>query len=388
MSFKKYKTKPFDCWQMCKELREQYIKDVCEANEKGKLVIFNNSEHMWSLAAGLGDHVTLHTATYDIALISNPEVGQQCFEALENRGYKDVCAYVALPLGSMLINRGPLGGRAVRPDLCLTQHVCEPMAKTSQLVSELFGIPRFTVDCPQVPRERLKEFHRQYLISQMYDAIEWMEKVTGRKYDDERLIEAVRNEWEICVLWAKIFDLNKAIPAPMDERSMLAFSGPCVTQRTKKKTVLFYRVLLNEMQDRVRNQIAAVGTERFRLLHEAGTPPWHFLRLFRMAEEYGVVFLGGGVMLEFTGAVLVTGDGSRIPAQSLEERGIELKTREDALGALADLCLYNLIGGSTYTFHTGWRTRSRWSKTGMPMVLFSTSTAAVRACQQVCLKPG
>lgn len=351
MSYKKYKSKPFDCWEKAKELRALHIKDLYEAKEKGKLIVFGNVEHMMALPAGLGDYGWFYPPSYDIALLSYPERCLQCLEALEDKGYRDTCVYLAMPIGSLLINSGPLGG-AVMPDICLTVQVCEPMVKVAQIIVEELGIPNFVVDCPQVPPDRLTDSHRKYLVNQLHDAIEWMEKVTGRKYDDEKLIEAVYNEWETTVLWANIYDLNKAIPAPMDAKTMGAFMSMAAGERHKKRAVEFYRILLDEMRDRVQNQIAGVPTERCRLLHEAGSPPWYHMRLFRIAEKYGAVILGGMVFCEFTAAFSLTEDGHRIPAQGLKERGIELKTRDDALTALADLNLAHLVGGRTFSLGT------------------------------------
>ncbi|NIN70214.1 MAG: benzoyl-CoA reductase, bzd-type, subunit O, partial [Anaerolineae bacterium] len=62
------------------------------------------------------------------------------------------------------------------------------------------------------PFEELNENKLDYVVGQMHDGIEWMEKTTGRKYDDERLIEAVYDTCRSTSTWAEICALNKAIP--------------------------------------------------------------------------------------------------------------------------------------------------------------------------------
>lgn len=348
MSYQKYQTKPLDCWQREKELRTNYLRDLYQAREKGKLIVYANAETMFSVFSGFDKYCEFfYPIAYVTSLISNPELSIRCLEALEVRGYGNTCLHVALPFGSMLINRGPLG-EAVIPDICMTVHICEPMSKVSQIISQYYGIPGFTIDFPMVPPEHRRGFHHQYLVSQMHDAIEWMEKITGRECDDECLIEGVRNEWETCVLWAKISELNKAVPAPLGWKSMMALSFSAGAERWKRQSVEFYRMLFDELKERVQNNVAAFATERCRLFHE-GAPPWHFMRMFRMAEEYGAVFLGGDTMFEFPGAFSATEDGSLMASKGLEEQGIELRTREDALAALADLHLFNSVAADTFT---------------------------------------
>lgn len=62
-----------------------------------------------------------------------------------------------------------------------------------------------------------------YLTEQFQELIEKVERFPGRKCDDERPIEAVVNMWNTRVLWAEIMELNQAIPAPLEIKSM--FSG-------------------------------------------------------------------------------------------------------------------------------------------------------------------
>ncbi|MFC1944649.1 2-hydroxyacyl-CoA dehydratase subunit D [Chloroflexota bacterium] len=339
MVSRKYEAKPFECWQKAKELTAKHYAGLRLAKEQKKLIICGELDFMPSLTAGLGDFELLHPAICGAATVYKPELAMACFEGLDARGYNstEMCAVMGLQLGSMFIDSGAFG-EVIRPDICIGLNSCPNNSKATQIISEYYGIPVFNIDLPLIPRTQRKEFHRQYLVSQMQNAIEWMEKITGRRYDDEMLAKAVCNEWEATVLWARICDLNKAIPAPLDLKLMYAFCFPAIVGREKVETVEFYRILLDEMEERVKNQIAAVATERCRLLHE-GIPPAYFPHLFKIAESYGVAFVGSESVFADTGAFSVTEDGSWVPANTLEENGIYLRTRDDALNALADLYL-------------------------------------------------
>lgn len=340
MTTRKYETKRLDCWQRAKELREGYYRDCWTAKEKGRILGAGVGMARASvIPAALSNCQFAELEGYAANLVANGQLAIQCAEAAEAREYlNDLCGSSRILLGSMFLNQGPFG-EFIKPDFCLQMHVCATQGKRAQIISEHLGIPYFCVEVPLVNYQTKREFHFEFLISQMQDAIQWMEKVTGSKLDDEKLIEGVRNGWQASVLWARSCELNKSTPAPLDQRMLFSLSGPLMLKRHEKETLDFYQIVYDEVRDRVQNGIAALATERYRLLHE-GQPPWFFLRLFKHIKEYGAVCIGS--MYDFgTGAFERQADGSWVVAQTPEERGMKLKTREDALRALAELYLSN-----------------------------------------------
>lgn len=346
-TFQKYQTKPLDCWKLSKELREKFFREIWTAKDEGKtlgigLGLFSNS-----LPSSLPNTIFAEMATYFTHIASNPDQAIQCAEAVTSRGYPaDICHAAQLVWGSMFLDQGPLGS-FLRPDFCIQLHFCETQGKSSQLMSEYFDIPHFCIDAPLVPAGRNQEHFKKNVVAQMQESIEWMEKVTGKTYDDEAFVRGVRNEWEVSVLWAKICDLNKNIPAPLDIRMLSSLSAPIFLKRNGDETVNYLRILHAEVQDRVKNQIAALGTERCRLLHE-GVPPFYFLRFFRIPEKYGAVFVGSSLDFGACGAYERREDGSWAVSKTPEELGMPMRTREDALNALAlyfvnDAFMHSLI---------------------------------------------
>lgn len=334
--FQQYQTKPLECWQRAKELRIEHFHEITTARDQGKLVVTGGADGFMALPAGLGDYVYLSGEPYGASVGTDPVFSPQCAEACEARGFaRDLCAYLRNYLGSMFLNRFFMGGEFPRPDFCLQLHWCDSHAKWFQTVAEHFGVPSFIIDCPLGPRSKERdEVAVQYLVDQMHEAVAWMERVTGQEYNDERLLEALRNEFESTSLWAGICTLNKAIPAPLDEKSMFSLYIIGVMARPRKESAEFYRMLRDEMRDRVANQIAAIPNERCRLLHD-GQPPWQFLRLFRHLEHYGAVVLGSAYSFNLAGHFSDQEDGSLGPSKTPEERGWPLKTRDDAFRALA-----------------------------------------------------
>lgn len=102
----------------------------------------------------------------------------------------------------------------------------------------------------------------RYVVDQLHDNIERLEKVTGRTFQDELFFEAAENQFESVSLWPKICMLNQTIPAPLDEKSMFTLYVLCILNGTSREHVEFYRELLDEVQDRVDRGVAALATER------------------------------------------------------------------------------------------------------------------------------
>jgi benzoyl-CoA reductase subunit B len=336
----KYETKPFDSWPKFVEAMDKHWREVFEAKDKGKTLIIRSGEFAHSLTAGFHDIAEFQEAPYSQTIAVNRELSTKLLDDLDTMGYRDICGAMGLTLASVLTSREP-HGRLPRPDFVLTVQFCDVEGKIGQIMAEHYNIPHFFVEMPKPLRGAKGPQHVKYLASQMHDAIEWMQKVSGKEWDDEKFIQGVRNEWQTYALWSRSVELNKAIPAPLSQRHMGLFYLPAVTAADKQWVVDLLKMSYDELQYRVDKGIAAVANERCRLLHE-GLIPTYFPNMFRIAEQYGVVFLGSEVYFGLGGAFTACLDGSWVASKTPDERGIKLRTRDDAVQALADLYLNHL----------------------------------------------
>ena len=67
------------------------------------------------------------------------------------------------------------------------------------------------------------------------DGIDWMQKVTGREYNDELFCEAVYNDMRLTSKWAEICMLNRTVPAPLDEKSIYSLYVFGVLEQSNKE---------------------------------------------------------------------------------------------------------------------------------------------------------
>lgn len=357
----KYPTRPLDCWQKAKELRQKSYARFINAREKGRIVSLGSGEAPMSILAGLGEYVHLAGEPYGATIGNDPVFSQLCAEAVEARGFaRDLCSYLRNCWGSIFTDRFYFGGPMPRPHFCFQTHICDSHAKWYQIVREHYEVPYYSIELPMFTSQDRRCLQEPYLMAQLQEAIPWLEEVTGRKYDDELLIKAVENEYRALSLWGEVCLLNQNIPAPLDQKTLLSFYSLAVYMRGEKELADFYKELLGEVKERVKEGIAALANESCRILDDS-QPLWPFLKLYRFLERYGAVAIGSLYSFSLMGNYDFNPDGTWKPKESLKERGIALKCRDDALRILVELYLERPMNTCSVT---------TWGKTEVMKMLF------------------
>ncbi|MCK5548860.1 MAG: benzoyl-CoA reductase, bzd-type, subunit O [Thermoplasmata archaeon] len=338
MNVKEYPTEPLKSWGKAKKIREDYYKDYAKAHENGGIRWAGGAWSFDAVPAGLGDDVhPLTGEPYAASVAFKKDFALQCQEAVEKAGYaRDLCSYMRNYWGSIILNKWVFGGEFPKPDFIWQDHICCSHAKWYQVVSDLEGgIPAYSVDVAVGPYHEVNDDKINYIVDQLNDGIDWMEKITGRTYDDNKLIEAVNDECRSTSVWAEICELNKAVPAPLDEKSMYSLYVLGTLMKHSKKVADFYEELRDEVKDRVKRGIAATPNERCRVMSDT-QPPWGFLSIFRYMEKYGCVSIGSLYTFGLIGVWEVKEDGTWGPRKTPQQKGITLKDRDDALRTLVE----------------------------------------------------
>ncbi len=350
--FTKYETRPLQVWGRMKELRRKHFRHIWQAHEQGEIMTVGMSESFLAVPAGLGNYAASSYGPYFTGIMRDRATAIRINEVAESHGYgRDVCCAMRVHMGQVLTGmttKSPLTGERVVPDFVFQPNFCIHAAKCGLFISEHLNIPMLIIDIPFDNSEA----NRQYLFDQLMNGIEWMEKTAGRRYDDELFIQATRNEWETASLWTRICCLNKTVPAPLDARHMMSLRQPIFSARHEAETVEFYRELLAEVEERVRNGISARGFEVVRLAFEPGVP-FFFPNLYRYPEGFGGITV---ICDEFAGAAFgawdISPEGKWNAATVPWERGNPMRTREDAVWAQVDLGLTHRRTPSLYKIST------------------------------------
>jgi len=332
-----YKAEPLKCWNKAKELRLKYYKDYQDAHKNGGLRWTGGAWSFDAIPAGLGrDVYNITGEPYGASLAFDRKLSIECLEAAEAKGWaRDLCAYMRNYWGSMYLGKFAFGGEYPEPDFCFQDHICCSHGKWYQHVAEYKKVPYFCIDVSVGPYEDLDEDRLMFVVNQMHESIEWLEKVTGRKYQDELLIEAVKNECRSTSVWAEICALNTHRPAPLDEKTMYSLYVHGTLAKHNKEIADFYEELRDEVKHRVENHIAAVPHEQCRLMSDT-QPPWGFLKVFRYLESFGAVSIGSLYTFGLIGNWEWKEDGSWGPRTTPMQKGEKIETRDQALRILAD----------------------------------------------------
>lgn len=347
-----YPTEPLKSWNEAKYLRAKYYEDFLKAPERGGLRVSGSGTMYYALLGGLGKDVyTLTGEPYAATCAFYQDFSTECMEAVEKAGIaRDLCGYLRNYWGGVLLDKYILTDGTVvspwpRPDFFFTSHYCCTHAKWYEWCREAEGnLPMYGIDVPWHPFDHEPTKERiEYIVQQSLGAIEWMEKVSGRKYDDELLVEAINTEARSSYLWAETCVLNKAIPAPLDEKTMFSLYVFNTLCPHLKEVADFYERLRDEVAERVQRGIAAWPNERFRYITDS-QPPWAFLHIFRHLERtYGAVSVGSvysyGLQVNWD----FDEEGSFVPAKTPEMLGVKMDNREDAVRAYVNFKLKNGI---------------------------------------------
>jgi benzoyl-CoA reductase subunit B len=337
----KYRTKGLDCWGRAKELRMRYYKDYAEAHDRGALRWEGGAWSFDAIPQALEGEVRVLTEEpYGASVGADPKLQVKFQEAAEGKWgcARDLCAYMRNYWGGIVLDEYAFGGKWPRADFIFQNQICCSHSKWLQVADEIYGgtIPYFCFDVGAGPYDRIGERQVNYVVEQLYDGIAFLEKVTGRKVVDEKLIQNVGNTYRSACYWAKTCELNQAIPAPLDEKTMFSLYVLGTLEKSNKEIADFYeKELYPEVKDRVANNIAAVAGEQCRMLGDS-QPPWGFLRIFRYLEKYGVVSIASLYTFSLIGWFRLDEHGNLVPYPTLEEQGITIKDRDHALRLLAE----------------------------------------------------
>ena len=335
----KYPTEQLKSWNKAKEIRDNYYRDYADAKKKGGLRWAGGAWSFGAIPAGLGDDVYPITGEpYGASIAWNKEFALACQEAAEKKGYaRDLCSYMRSYWGSIILDKYLWGGPFPKPDFMWQDHICCSHSKWYQVANELEGgkVPVFEIDVAVGPESEVNKNRVDYIVNQMLEGVDWLEKVTGRKYDDQKLIEAVYNECRATSVWAEICELNKTVPAPLDEKTMYSLYVLGTLMKHSKVVADYYEELLDETKDRVKRGIAAIPNEVCRVMSDT-QPPWAFLKVFRYLEKFGCVSIGSLYTFGLIGLWEVKPDGTWGAKTTPQQKGIKIKTREQALRILAE----------------------------------------------------
>jgi benzoyl-CoA reductase subunit B len=335
-------------WNEFKNYQNRCYRDYLYASE-GLRVMGST----WSVLAplkGLGEDVHIIGGEPHAASTAGtfPDESREDIIAAETAGLGfHSCSYLKLFTGEVVRNKiaipdGTIKEGYPKPDLIWTTHLCSQHSKWYQEVSRrLGGIPMYAIDMIGGGNAEKNPKIVTYVSNQIEEGIRWFERVTGREYSDELFIKAARNEIKVLVLWGNICALNRHVPAPLDERRLIALFPPAMVDRTTDQTVRIYEALFEEVKHMVETGQSVVPDQRYRIVYFGIAHTYGHPEMARILRDAGAEIVASvytfGTAGNFRG--FVNGNWSWDPLNPAWVDELDLSTRRDAISALVKIAL-------------------------------------------------
>ncbi|MBI4330151.1 MAG: 2-hydroxyacyl-CoA dehydratase [Chloroflexi bacterium] len=261
---------------LVKDMVTAYYDDLRKARQTGRKVAWACGVVPFELLRVMDiafEHGESYGA-YSAARGGNIELKQ----AAEAEGYSaDACSYWRTLNGLAILARK---GAAIRedmalplPDFVVGANHCQTVGLWTDSLSRLLNVPGFVIDVPMTYYESEYEKNIAHLEAQLRAFITFLEGITGKQFDFDRLKEVMRLVKKAAALRRECLDLCKSIPTPMSYFDCLIGLRPMHSMRGTSISVDYYEKLKAEIEDRVARKIGVIPNEQYRLYWD-NLPIW------------------------------------------------------------------------------------------------------------------
>jgi benzoyl-CoA reductase/2-hydroxyglutaryl-CoA dehydratase subunit BcrC/BadD/HgdB len=199
-------------------------------------------------------------------------------------GYSpDICSYTTSDIGAFLKGETPLSKAypgitcVPKPDvLAYNTNQCRDVLDWFSFYGREWKLPVIGISTPLSVGEITKEYIAD-VSGQMRALIKPLEEISGQKFDMDRLKRVLALSLEATKLWKACLFTAAARPSPVTFFDMTIHMGPAVVMRGTEEAVAYYKLLLAELQERVKDKVATVEGEKYRIYWD-GMPIWGKLR--------------------------------------------------------------------------------------------------------------
>lgn len=218
------------------------------------------------------------------ALLGASRLATECIPSAIKAGYSGhVCSYTTADIGAYLNKSTPLtrqyGLKEIpRPDLIVyNTNQCREVQDWFNFFAAEFNCPIAGIHSPRHMDEVSPE-EVAVVVSQHKQLIPACEKASGRKFDIDAFRECIRLSREASELWQKVLQTAATSPAPISFFDGVIHMGPIVVLRGTEKATGYYRTLLHELEENIRQHRGLLREEKCRIFWD-GMPIWGRIRM-------------------------------------------------------------------------------------------------------------
>jgi benzoyl-CoA reductase/2-hydroxyglutaryl-CoA dehydratase subunit BcrC/BadD/HgdB len=218
------------------------------------------------------------------AMLGSTRLAMDYIPVANAKGYSpEICSYLTSDVGALIKGETPLTRvydikSIPKPDVVVyNTNQCRDVQEWFSYYAKHFNVPILGVNSPRAIPEELAEYYIIDVENQIENMVPTLEKVTGTEFEETRLKESVKLSLEATLLWKDVLQTATHVPSPLTFFDGSIHMGPVVVLRGTQVAVDYYKTLKTELEDRIKNNIAAIEDEQFRLYWE-GMPIWGKLR--------------------------------------------------------------------------------------------------------------
>lgn len=228
-------------------------------------------------------------------------VAHEYLDEAEDFGYSpDICGYVKADVAVQLRGgRHPMGA-IPKPSLAVLTNACNTYIKWAEIWERMYNIPIVTIDVPGTRQAGCQtwrghadfENDRRYVQVQLKELMRVCEKVTGKKFDIDKLREVMQHANAVSSGWKRVLELNQSRPSLFNALTDgTIYLGVANGFRGTQLGSRYFNELVEEMEYKAANGIGTLTDERFRLLF-VGVPCYPIFRRFNeLFTEWGGTFI-------------------------------------------------------------------------------------------------
>jgi benzoyl-CoA reductase subunit B len=229
-------------------------------------------------------------------------VAHEYLSEAEDYGYSpDICGYVKADVAVQLRGGEHPMGRIPKPAIAVYTNACNTYIKWAEIWERMHDAPTFALDIPGTRADGMQtwpgdpdfENDRKYVAAQIGELIPLLEKVSGVKFDIDRLRESLRNANVMSAAWKRVLELNQSTPSLFNALSDgTIYLGVANGFRGAEEGAQYFTDLVEEMEYKSAHGIGTLTDEQYRLLF-VGVPCYPIFRRFtELFTEWGGTFVG------------------------------------------------------------------------------------------------
>ncbi len=282
------------------EAVEKYYEKCWSDAEKGALTAWGEGIAYFPLIRAAG-------INYVFADAMSARMGAKKFlyakQAAADFGFLDEsCSYSRFHIGASRILKGdfPYDKKfdlkkimAPLPNVYFNTDACSAGNTWGDLLSRYLNIPTFTIFTRRVFNEGEWNPEIAHVVEQLKEMVAFIEKLTGKPYDWEKLREVMSILKQSAAMRARMRELIKLKPAPLTYFDVLSTFAAFTILHGLPEAPKLLGDVVKECEDRAAKGISGVPEEKYRL-YWIGAMYWS--RLGYMAEKFaklGVTVVGG-----------------------------------------------------------------------------------------------